>query len=99
VGSLLLKAGSPCGACFRVSHSFPNRGGISIVFSGGEETINSLRFIWVLVFLCSLRGSYKNLKDGDYAYGIAFTIIIPISLYFLLDLFNLLPAGVPHVFG
>ncbi len=68
------------------------------MFTGGEETINSLRFIWGLIFLCSLRGSYKNLRDGEYAFGIAFTILIPLSAYFLADLFDLLPAGVPHVF-
>ncbi|HCJ90373.1 MAG: hypothetical protein I3I94_03125 [Acidaminococcaceae bacterium] len=69
------------------------------MFTGGEETTFSQQFIWAIVFVCSLRGSYKNLKDGDYFWGIAFTVMIPVSAYFLMDLFNVLPPGVPHVFG
>ncbi len=56
-------------------------------------------FIWFFVLLCSIRGCYRNFKTGEYAYGTAFGVMIPASLYFLVDLWGLLPPWLPHVFG
>jgi len=68
------------------------------MFSGGENTVYSLIFIWFFVLLCSIRGCYRNFKTGEVAWGVAFGVMIPASLYFLADLLGILPAGVPHVY-
>ncbi len=65
------------------------------MFPGGESTTTSLIFIWGLIFLCSVRGCYRNFQTGDKAWG---TALIPASAYFLADLLNLLPPGAPHIF-
>ncbi|MDY6087724.1 MAG: hypothetical protein SPI01_07090 [Succiniclasticum sp.] len=69
-----------------------------IMFSGGENTVYSLIFIWFFVLLCSIRGCYRNFKTGEVAWGVAFGVMIPASLYFLADLLGILPAGAPHVY-
>jgi len=69
-----------------------------IMFPGGENTTYSLIFIWFMVLLCSIRGCYRNFQAGDFAWGTAFGVLIPVSAYFLADLLGLLPAGAPHVF-
>ena len=61
------------------------------MFPGGESTTTSLIFIWGIIFICSIRGCYRNFQTGDYAWGTAFGILIPASAYFLADLLNLLP--------
>jgi hypothetical protein len=71
---------------------------VSFMFPGGESTTTSLIFIWGLIFLCSVRGCYRNFQTGDKAWGTAFGILIPASAYFLADLLNLLPPGAPHIF-
>lgn len=68
------------------------------MFTGGEETVYSLIFIWFVVLLCSIRGCYRNFQNGDIAWGTAFGVMIPASLYFLADLLGILPAGAPRVF-
>ncbi|MBO6266144.1 MAG: hypothetical protein IJV18_08470 [Acidaminococcaceae bacterium] len=68
------------------------------MFPGGENTTTSLIFIWGLIFLCSIRGCYRNFQTGDFAWGAGFGVLIPASAYFLADLLGLLPAGAPHVF-
>ena len=71
---------------------------VSRMFPGGESTTTSLIFIWGLIFLCSIRGCYRNFQTGDKAWGTAFGILIPASGYFLADLLGLLPEGAPHIF-
>lgn len=52
--------------------------------------------IWSIVLLCSIRGFYNNVKTRDWAWATAFGVLIPASIYLLLDLFGMMPEDFMH---